>query len=140
MLSKNKTRLIICRNIMKKFLPLILLLSSEAVFSNDAKNEWHNTTISDATIEKIQAAKYEYKKCVGNEMQKSANQVQDARKATDVIIKQCESGLAKMREIYTDAKVPGVIADRHLKQMRMQTTREALQGMMFSEATRKAGN
>jgi hypothetical protein len=112
---------------MKKFLPLVLLLSSEAVFSNDAKNEWHNTTISDATIEKIQA-------------EKSANQVQDARKATEAIMKQCESGLAKMREIYTDAKVPGVIADRHLKQMRMQTTREALQGMMFSEATRKADN
>ena len=55
-------------------------------------------------------------------------------------MKQCEPVLAKMREIYTDAEVPGVIADRHLKQMRMQTTREALQGMMFSEAARKAGN
>jgi hypothetical protein len=55
-------------------------------------------------------------------------------------MKQCEPVLTKMREIYTDAKVPGVIADRHLKQMRFQTTREALQGMMFSEAARKAGN
>jgi len=125
---------------MKKFLLLLLLCSSETVFSNDAKNEWHNTTISDETIKKIQAAKYEYKKCVGNEMQKSANQTEDARKATDAIMKQCESSLAKMREIYTDAKVPEVIADRHLKQMRMQTTREALQGMMFSQASRKAGN
>ncbi len=55
-------------------------------------------------------------------------------------MKQCESILAKMREVYTDAEVPGVIADRHLKQMRMQTTREALQGMMFSAASRKAGS
>jgi len=125
---------------MKKILFLSLLLSAGTVFADDAKNEWHNTTLSDATIEKIQAAKYEYKKCVGSEMQKSAYQEQDSRKATEAIMKQCESILSNMREIYTDAKVPEVIADRHLKQMRMQTTREALQGMMFSEASRKAGN
>jgi len=125
---------------MKKILFLSLLLSAGTVFADDAKNEWHNTTLSDATIEKIQAAKYEYKKCVGNEMQKLAYQQQDFRNATDAIMKQCEPVLTKMREVYTDAEVPGVIADRHLKQMRLQTTREALQGMMFSEAARKAGN
>ena len=125
---------------MKKILFLSLLLSVGTAFSDDAKNEWHNTTLSDATIEKIQAAKYEYKKCVGGEMQKSAYQERDTRNATDAIMKQCEPVLAKMREIYTDAKVPAVIADRHLKQIRIQTTREALQGMMFSEAARKAGS
>lgn len=125
---------------MKKILFLIFLMSAQTAFSDDAKNEWHNTTISEATIEKIQAAKYEYKKCVGGEMQKSVNQQQDTRKATDAIMKYCESVLAKMRVVYSDAKVPDVIADRHLKQIRLQTTREALQGMMFSEASRKAGN
>ncbi|MEY3758959.1 MAG: hypothetical protein RIR39_450 [Pseudomonadota bacterium] len=125
---------------MKNILFLSLLLSAGTAFSDDAKNEWHNTTLSDATIEKIQAAKYEYKKCVGGEMQKSVYQGQDSRKATDAIMKQCETILSKMREVYTEAEVPGVIADRHLKQMRLQTTREALQGMMFSEASRKAGN
>jgi predicted acetyltransferase len=125
---------------MKKILFLAILLSAGTALANDAKNEWHNTTLSDATIEKIQASKYEYKKCVGNEMQKPVYQEQDSRRATEAIIKQCEPALAKMREIYTDAEVPEVIADRHLKQMRLQTTREALQGMMFSEAARKAGN
>ena len=125
---------------MKKILFLSLLLSAGTAFSDDAKNEWHNTTLSDATIEKIQAAKYEYKKCIGEEMQKSTYQELESRKATDAIIKQCEPVLAKMREVYTDAKVPVVIADRHLKQIRIQTTREALQGMMFSEAARKSGS
>ena len=125
---------------MKKIIFLAILLSAGTAYADDAKNEWHNTTLSDDTIEKIQAAKYEYKKCVGDEMQKSAYQKQDTRNATDAIIKQCEPVLAKMRDVYTDAEVPGVIADRHLKQMRMQTTREALQGMMFFEAARKAGN
>jgi hypothetical protein len=124
---------------MKKILFLAILLSAKMAFADDAKNEWHNTTLSDATIEKIQAAKYEYKKCVGDEMQKSAYQEQDSRRATDAIMKQCEPVLAKMREVYTAAEVPTVIADRHLKQMRIQTTREALQGMMFSEAARKTG-
>ncbi len=124
---------------MKKILFLAILLSAGTALANDAKNEWHNTTLSDATIEKIQTTKYEYKKCVGDDMQKSAYQEQDSRKATDAIMRQCEPVLAKMREIYTDAEVPGVIADRHLKQIRIQTTREALQGMMFSEAARKTG-
>jgi len=125
---------------MKNILFLSLLLSTGTAFSDDAKNEWHNTTLSDVTIEKIQVAKYEYKKCVGGEMQKLAYQGQDSRKATDAIMKQCETILAKMREVYTEAKVPEVITDRHLKQVRTQTTREALQGMMFSEAARKSGN
>jgi len=124
---------------MKKFFFASLLLFAGIVFADDAKNEWHNTVLTDATIEKVQAAKYEYKKCVGDEMQKSSYQDQDSRKATDAIMKQCESILAKMRVVYTEAKVPEVISDRHLKQIRMQTTREALQGMMFSEASRKAG-
>ena len=92
---------------MKKILFLCLLLFAATAYSDDAKNEWHNTTLSEATIEKIQAAKFEYKKCVSDEMQKSAYQQQDSRNATEAIIKQCEPVLAKMREVYTDAKVPG---------------------------------
>ena len=125
---------------MKKILFLCLLSFAATAYSDDAKNEWHNTTLSEATIEKIQAAKFEYKKCVSDEMQKPTYQQQDSRNATEAIIKQCESVLAKMREVYTDAEVPGTIADRHLKQMRLQTTRDVLQNMMFSEAARKTGN
>ena len=125
---------------MKKIIFLCLLSFAATAYSDDAKNEWHNTTLSEATIEKIQAAKFEYKKCVSDEMQKPAYQQQDSRNATEAIIKQCEPVLAKMREVYTDAKVPGTIADRHLKQMRLQTTRDVLQNMMFSEAARKTGN
>jgi len=71
-------------------------------------------------------------------MQKPEYQTKESRVSTEAIIKHCEPGLAKMREIYIAEKVPEVIADRHLKQMRIQTTRTALQGMMFSEAARKS--
>ena len=125
---------------MKKILCSLLLLSATTAMAEDTKNEWINTTLTDGTIEKVQTAKYAYKKCVSDEMQKSTYQQQDTRNATETIIKQCEPILAKIRDVYLDAKVPGVISDRHLKQLRMQTTREVLQGMMFSEATRKSGH
>ncbi len=124
---------------MKKILFLTILLSTVTAFADDTKNEWQNTTLSDATIKKIQDAQYQYKKCVSAEMQKPSHQELESRKATEAIMKQCESVLTQMREVYLAEKVPETIADRHLRQMRMQTTRNVLQGMMFSEAARKSG-
>ena len=124
---------------MKKIFFLTVLLSVTTAFADDTKNDWQNTTLSDTTIKKIQDAQYQYKKCVSGEMQKPTYQALESRRATEAIMKQCESVLSQMREIYLAEKVPGTIADRHLKQMRMQTTRNVLQGMMFSEAARKSG-
>jgi len=124
----------------KIFSPIILLLLFLPVaFANDAKNEWHNTTLSDAAIKKIQDAKYQYKKCASDELQKPVYQQQDSRYATDAIMKQCEPVLANIRGVYLTENIPEVVADRHLKQMRIQTTREVLQTMIFAEAARKSG-
>jgi DNA mismatch repair protein MutH len=126
----------------KKLCLAVLLVATNSYAADDAKqakNEWQNTTISEATIAKIQAAKYEYKKCVSDEMQKSSYSSQESRAATETIIKQCEPVLTKMRDVYLAEKVPEVIADRHLKQMRLQTTRDVLQNMMYGEAARSSG-
>jgi len=72
-------------------------------------------------------------------MQKGGYLKMDTRNATDAIMKQCETVLGKMREVYLAEKIPSVVADRHLKQMRMETTRKVLQNLMFAEAARKAG-
>lgn len=124
---------------MKKLFFLTMLLSVVTAFADDAKNEWHNTVLTEATMKKIQEAKYNYKKCAVEEMKKPAYQQLESRRATESLIKQCEPVLAKMREVYTEEKVPGVVADRHLKQTRIQTTRAVLQELMFAEAARKAG-
>lgn len=137
--TASKIPLTILRVTMKKFFFLAILLSSSLVHANDPKNEWHNTTLTEATIKKIQEAKYQYKKCVAEEMQKPAYQKLDTRNGAEQIVKQCERVLAQMRAVYLAEKVPEVIADRHLKQMRMQTTRSAIQTMMFAEAARKSG-
>lgn len=123
---------------MKQIIFLSLLLLSASAYAEESKDEWQNTTLSEDTMKKIQEARYQYKRCVGDEMQKPEYQTKESRVSTEAIIKHCEPGLAKMREIYIAEKVPETIADRHLKQMRIQTTRTALQGMMFSEAARKS--
>ena len=120
---------------MKKIICIAALLIASNSHAEASKDDWQNTTISEATITKIQAAKYDYKKCVSDEMQKSDYQRQESRVATETIIKQCEPVLGKMREIYVEEKVPEVIADRHLKQLRIQVTRQVLQNMMYSEAS-----
>ncbi len=124
---------------MKQVLFLVLLLGSNFLYAKDVKNEWHRTTLSDATIKKIQQAQIEYKKCVMTEMQKKGYLKIESRSATDAIIKQCEKVLSNMRQVYLDAEVPAVIADRHLKKMRMTITRRVLKQLMFAEAMNKAG-
>jgi hypothetical protein len=115
---------------------LIALLVSVTAVAEKASEEWQNTTITDATIKNIQESKYKYKKCVGEQMQKATYQDIDSRKATDEIMKQCEPVLAKMRAVYLAEKVPGVIADRHLRQIRIQITRKLLEEMIFAQAGR----
>lgn len=124
---------------MKKTVIIVFALISLSAIADDAKNDWHNTTLSEATIKKIQEAQYHYKKCIAGELQATSRKQQDVRQGTEAIVKKCENVLADMRKVYLDEKVPGVIADRHLKQMRIQTTRDVLREMMFIESARKAG-
>ena len=124
---------------MKQVLFLALLVSSSLVYANDPKNEWHNTSLSEATIKKIQQAQFQYKKCAADEMQKPGYAKIESRSATDAIIKQCENVLSEMRQVYINAEVPGVIADRHLKKMRTDITRRVLKQLMFAEAARQSG-
>ncbi len=123
---------------MKSLLLVGLLVVSMVSFADDAKNEWHNTTLTEQTIKKIQESKYTYNKCVTTEMRKIEYIKIDSRTATESIIKACEPILAQIRSVYLEEKVPDVIADRHLKQIRIQTTRGVLQQMMMQEAARKA--
>jgi len=123
--------------------PIVVLLVSlnttASVAAEPVAEEWQNTVLSDALIKKIQESNFEYKKCVGEQMQKSSNIDMDSRKATDEIIKKCEPVLSKMREMYLAEKVPSVIADRHLRQIRVKISRKVLQELIFAQANRSVG-
>lgn len=125
---------------MKYSLIALLLLAGNLAFADEAaKDEWNETTLKEETIQKIQQAQFTYKKCVVDAMKKPDFGQLESRRATDAIIKVCEPTLAEMRNVYTDAGVPGVIADRHLRKLRIQVTRNLLQELMYVEAAKKAG-
>lgn len=44
-----------------------------------------------------------------------------------------------MRQVYLDAKVPSVIADWHLKKMRIKITRRVIKQLMFAAVARQTG-
>lgn len=124
---------------MKPVVFLMLLMSSGWTFAEEAKDEWQETTLSEDVIQKIQKAQYGYKKCVVDAMRKPEYAKLESRNATDVVIRECEPVLAEMRKVYVDSNVPGVVADRHLKKLRIQVTRNVLQELMYAEAAKKAG-
>lgn len=125
---------------MKFALIAALLILSQLAFAEESnKDEWNETTLSEETIQKIQKAQFTYKKCVVDAMKNPDFAKLESRNATDAVIKQCEPTLAEMRKVYTDAEVPGIVADRHLKKMRIQVTRNVLQELMYVEAAKKAG-
>lgn len=100
---------------------------------------WNGSDLSDATIKQVQEDKYIYTQCVYKEAQKQGYQKIDSRVATDAVIKQCESDLAKIRTTFINAGVPEIIADRYLRKTRIEVTRKILHSLMFAEAARKAG-
>ncbi|MGZ4959510.1 MAG: hypothetical protein ACXV7J_09670 [Methylomonas sp.] len=124
---------------MKPVLFLMLMMSSSWTFAEEAKEEWNDTTLNENVIQKIQTAQYGYKKCVSEAMRKPEYAKLESRNATEVIIKECEPVLSDMRKVYVDSKVPDVVADRHLKKLRIQMTRNVLQEMMYAEAAKRAG-
>ncbi len=133
----------ILESIMKHLVFLALLFGSNIAYAAEAKsnekNDWNATSLTEEVIKKIQQSQFQYKKCVTDEMQKEGYYKFDSRNATDAIIKQCENVLSNMRRVYLDSKVPGVIADRHLKKMRIDITRRVLKQLMFAEAAKKTG-
>jgi len=125
---------------MKYSLIAVLLFVTNSVFAGEAaKGEWNDTTLNEETIKQIQQGQYNYKKCVVDEMRKPEFSKMESRGATDTIIKQCEPTLAEMRSVYVSAGVPGQVADRHLKSLRIKVTRNLLQELMYAEAAKKAG-
>ena len=124
---------------MKHCVLIALLLVSTGSWADEKADEWGETTLSEQTIEKIQQAQIIYKQCVVDAMNKPDYAKLESRQATDAVIKSCEPVLAEMRQVYTQVDVPGVIADRHLKKMRIDITRKVLQQLMYAEAAKQAG-
>ncbi|MDT8407761.1 MAG: hypothetical protein RQ715_10975 [Methylococcales bacterium] len=124
---------------MKKLLTALLLLPTLVFAAEDKPAEWQGTSLSDATIKKIQAAKYRYNKCIVKALENQAKEKVDIREGAAKVVKQCEPELSQVNAVYSAEKVPEVIIGRHMKQIRTQTTRNVLKQLMLVEAARKSG-
>ncbi len=135
-IAKNSTHKF-WRKCMKQIFFVAMLLAAWNLFAADAGGEqWHSTTLSDATIKNIQDAKYRYLHCISKETEKRLDSKMDSRAATDLILKQCEQPLTNIRQVFKQEKVPDGIADLYLKKTRTQTARKVLEQMMYSAASR----
>jgi hypothetical protein len=128
---------------MKAVLFSLLMITASGVFAEETKeevkDEWQSTSLSEETIHKIQQAQYGYKKCVVDAMRKPEIGKLESRFATDTVMKQCEPVLGDLRKVLQDAGVPPGGADRQLKHIRIQVTRNVLQELMYAEAAKKSG-
>jgi pyridoxal/pyridoxine/pyridoxamine kinase len=115
-------------------------MAQETAKPEAPKEEWHETTLSEATIHNIQQAQFSYKKCVVDAMRKPQTATLESRHATDAVIRACEPVLGDIRKVYLDNNVPGIVADRHLKKLRIQVTRKVLEELMYAEAAKSVGH
>lgn len=123
---------------MKQLLFLACLIAVNIAYADTSKSEWNATLLTDKTIQQIQQAQYQYKKCVVAKMQRIGDRQIAVKSATATIIKQCESVLSAMRQVYLKVAVPTIITDRHLKKMRTDTTRRVLKQLMLVAAHKSA--
>ena len=120
---------------MKKFLLLVLFISSMPTLAADAqKDEWQASTLSDSTIANIQKSKHDYLICITKEVNKRLKVKMDIRAATDLILKECEKSLTNIGTTFQKEKIPNKTADRYLKLTRTQTARKVLQEMQYAAA------
>jgi flavorubredoxin len=125
---------------MKKFVLLSLILASSILYAgHNQGNEWQQTTLPDSAITHIQIAKSKYSQCIRGEIKNIVSANFDSRKATDMVMKQCEMLLTQVRQIFLDEKVPEQIADRYMKKTRTETARNTLKHLMFVDASKKMG-
>ncbi|MDF1582696.1 MAG: hypothetical protein RQ733_04810 [Methyloprofundus sp.] len=128
---------------MKKALLFVLcVLSLPALAAEKTQpsgETWNGSELTEATIKQVQADKYSYTQCIYKEAQKQGYQKIDSRVATDAVMKQCESELAKIRATFIDSGVPPIITDRFLKKTRIEMTRQILKSLVFAEAARNTG-
>ena len=115
------------------------LVAAQPVMAEETRaavERWEPTTLSEATIQKVQGAKHHYLQCIAKAVKEERYQKLDTRVATDAILKSCETSLSAIREAFLSEKVPASVADRYLKRTRTQTARSVLENMMYAAASR----
>lgn len=107
-----------------------------AASAGAGEEEWQESVLKAATLEKVYKIANQYQRCMVEQLQGQANAEQDSRALTDSILKKCEPQLSPMREVFTAEKVPVEMADRYLKKTRIQAARRLIREVMAAQAQR----
>lgn len=116
---------------------LILFIASVGAGRAFAAGEWKSTTLSQATIEKVNQATLAYHRCLSHEIEEFRYTGQDSRAETDRMLKDCEPELMPIRKAFDAEHVLPQISDRYLRRKRNQAARRLVQIIMAAEAAHR---
>ncbi len=100
------------------------------------KQEWQPTTLSDATLAKVNAGVEHYQTCLNDETRKHLQDKEDSRQVTDLILRNCEMKLTAVKAAFDGEKVPGVISDRYIRSKRSRAAQQVVKVVMQVQAER----
>jgi hypothetical protein len=95
---------------------------------------WEPSTLSPATIDKVQASLKVYQQCANDETRAHLNDKMDSRKVTDLILKNCEDRLIPIKAAFDAEKVPDAISERYLRSKRSWAGQQILRVVMANQA------
>jgi hypothetical protein len=109
-----------------------------AAATEEIKQEWQPSTLSEQTLAKVNAGVEQYQTCLNNETRAHVNDKDDSRKVADLILRNCEKPLSVVKAAFDAEKVPGVISDRYLRSKRSRAAQQVVKVVMGAQASRSA--
>jgi hypothetical protein len=110
-----------------------------AVKDAEESQTWQPSTLSEQTLDKVQAALKVYQQCVNDETRVHLNDHEDSRRVADTILKNCEGKLSEVKAPFDAEKVPESISERYLRSKRSLAAQQVLRVVMATQAVRSAG-
>lgn len=101
-------------------------------------DSWSESTLSEQTQQKIQAAAFDYQTCLNKQIMAGFPPQTDPRAVTDAILRACENRLIPIKTAFDAEKVPDEISNRYLRQKRTQGARNVLKFVLSVQAAQAA--
>lgn len=102
----------------------------------ELQQEWQPTTLSEATLAKVNQGVEAYQKCLNDETRAHYQDKDDSRRVTDLILHNCESRLTAITSAFDAEKVPGAISDRYVRSKRSRAAQQVVRVVMQAQAAR----
>ncbi|BBL74840.1 hypothetical protein [Methylomagnum ishizawai] len=113
---------------------LIGALLAFAATAHAEEGTWEPSTLSPATLDKVQASLKVYQQCVNDETRAHLNDKMDSRQVADLILRNCEDKLNGIKTAFDAEKVPAPISERYMRSKRSMAAQQILRVVMAHQA------